>query len=146
MKKTPRTPTVKATVNYDPALLKSNHIYLAATDNEKIYVDDLFQQMPLYVKVYLLLHEEGHFIGDHPYKRSFDQELEADSYAVKKMSKVLVHRAMIHIIKVFMGIDWTVAAEFMVRLHNLGYSKAKKMYIIAPNGLKFDVETVRKYL
>ena len=37
--KTFRTPTIKATVNYDPALLKSNGIYLAATDNEKIYTD-----------------------------------------------------------------------------------------------------------
>ena len=63
--KTFRTPTIKATVNYDPALLKSNHIYLAATDNEKIYVDDLFQQMPLYVRTYLLLHEEGHIIAGH---------------------------------------------------------------------------------
>ena len=36
--KTIKTPTIKATVNYDPALLKSNHIYLAATDNEKVYV------------------------------------------------------------------------------------------------------------
>ena len=144
--KTLRTPTIKATVNYDPALLKSNGIYLAATDNEKIYVDDLFKQMPLYVRAYLLLHEEGHIISGHPYKRSLEQELEADSYAVKKMSKILVHRAMIHVIKVFMGIDWTIAAEFMVRLYDLGYSKAKEMYIIAPNGLKFDVETVRKYL
>ncbi len=144
--KTIKTPTIKAPVNYDPALLKSNHIYLAATDNEKIYVDDLFQQMPLYVKVYLLLHEEGHIIGDHPYKRSLDQELEADSYAMKKMSKILVHRAMLHVIKVFMGIDWTIAAEFMVRLHDLGYSKAKEMYIIAPNGLRFDVDTIRKYI
>lgn len=141
-----KTPTIKATVNYDPALLKSNGIYLAATDNEKIYVDDLFKQMPLYVRAYLLLHEEGHIISGHPYKRSLEQELEADSYAVKKMSKILVHRAMIHVIKVFMGIDWTIAAEFMVRLYDLGYSKAKEMYIIAPNGLKFDVETVRKYL
>ena len=144
--KTFRTPTIKATVNYDPALLKSNHIYLAATDNEKIYVDDLFKQMPLYVRVYLLLHEEGHIIAGHPHKRDLSQELEADSYAVKKMSKILVHKALLHIIKVFMGIDWTIAAEFMVRLHDLGYSKAKEMYIIALNGLKFDVETVRKYL
>lgn len=45
--KTIKTPTIKATVNYEPALLKSNHIYLAAMDNEKIYVDDLFHQMPL---------------------------------------------------------------------------------------------------
>jgi hypothetical protein len=141
-----KTPTIKATVNYDPALLKSNGIYLAATDNEKIYVDDLFKQMPLYVRAYLLLHEEGHIISGHPYKRSLEQELEADSYAVKKMSKILVHRAMIHVIKVFMGIDWTIAAEFMVRLYDLGYSKAKEMYIIAPNGLRFDVETIRKYL
>ncbi len=141
-----RTPIINATVNYDPDLLKSNGIYLAATDNDMIYVDDLFQQMPLYVKVYLLLHEEGHIIGDHPYKRSLDQELEADSYAMKKMSKILVHRAMLHVIKVFMGIDWTIAAEFMVRLHDLGYSKAKEMYIIAPNGLRFDVDTIRKYI
>lgn len=62
--KTFKTPTIKATVNYDPALLKSNHIYLAATDNEKIYVDDLFQQMPLYVRTYLLLHEEGILLLD----------------------------------------------------------------------------------
>jgi hypothetical protein len=141
-----RTPIINATVNYDPDLLKSNGIDLAATDNDMIYVDDLFQQMPLYVKVYLLLHEEGHIIGDHPYKRSLDQELEADSYAMKKMSKILVHRAMLHVIKVFMGIDWTIAAEFMVRLHDLGYSKAKEMYIIAPNGLRFDVDTIRKYI
>ena len=140
------TPTIKATVNYDPALLKSNGIYLAATDNEKIYVDDLFKQMPLYVRAYLLLHEEGHIISGHPYKRSLEQELEADSYAVKKMSKILVHRAMIHVIKVFMGIDWTIAAEFMVRLYDLGYSKAKEMFIIAPNGLRFTVDTIRQYL
>ena len=34
----------------------------------------------------------------------------------------------------------------MVRLNDLGHSKVKEMYIIAPNGLKFDVETIRKYL
>lgn len=144
--KTLRTPTIKATVNYDPALLKSNHIYLAATDNEKIYVDDLFRQMPLYVRTYLLLHEEGHIIAGHPYKRDLSQELEADQYAVKKMSKILVHKALLHIIKVFMKIDWTIAAEFMVRLNDLGNSKAKEMYIIAPNGLRFTVETIRQYL
>lgn len=144
--KTQKTSTIKATVNYDPALLKSNGIYLAATDNEKIYVDDLFRQMPPYVRTYLLLHEEGHILAGHPHKRSLAQELEADSYAVKKMPKFLVYKALLHIIKVFMGIDWTIAAEFMVRLHDLGYSRAKEMYIIAPNGLKFDVETIRKYL
>ena len=141
-----RTPTIKATVNYDPALLKSNHIYLAATDNEKIYVDDLFHQMPLYVRIYLLLHEEGHIIAGHPHKRDLSQELEADSYAVKKMSRFLVHKAMLHVMFVFMKIDWTVAAEYMVRLSDLGYSKAKTMYIIAPNGLRFNVETIRQYL
>ena len=146
MKKTLRTPTIKATVNYNPALLKGNHIYLAATDNEKVYVDDLFQQMPLYVRTYLLLHEEGHIIAGHPHKRDLSQELEADQYAVKKMSKMLVHKALLHIIKVFMKIDWTIAAEFMVRLNDLGYSKAKEMYIIAPNGLRFTVDTIRQYL
>ncbi len=50
--------------------------------NEKIYVDDLFRQMPLYVRIYLLLHEEGHIIAGHPHKRDLAQELEADSYAV----------------------------------------------------------------
>lgn len=144
--KTTKTPTIKATVNYDPALLKNNHIYMAATDNEKVYVDDIFQQMPLYVRIYLLLHEEGHIIGGHPHKRSLEQELEADTYAVKKMSKILVHKAMLHVMKVFMGIDWTIAAEFMVRLYDLGYSKAKEMYIIAPNGLRFSVDTIRQYL
>ena len=144
--KTTKTPTIKATVNYDPALLKSNHIYLAATDNEKIYVDDLFQQMPLYVRIYLLLHEEGHIIAGHPHKRDLSQELEADQYAVKKMSKILVCKALLHLIKVFMRIDWTIAAEFMVRLNDLGYSRAKGMYIIAPNGLRFTVETIRQYL
>ena len=44
MQKTLRTPTMNAIVSYDPALLKSNGIYLAATDNEKIYVDDLFRK------------------------------------------------------------------------------------------------------
>ena len=145
MKKAFRTPTIKATVNYNLALLKSNHIYLAATDNEKIYVDDLFQQMPLYVRTYLLLHEEGHIIAGHPHKRNLDRELEADSYAVKKMSRILVHKALLHIMKVFMDIDWTIATEFMVRLNDLGYSKAKEMFIIAPNGLRFTVETIRQY-
>ena len=113
---------------------------------QEIYVDDLFQQMPLYVRTYLLLHEEGHIIAGHPHKRDLSQELEADSYAVKKMSRFLVHKAMLHVMSVFMKIDWTVAAEYMVRLSDLGYSKAKTMYIIAPNGLRFDVETIRKYL
>ena len=144
--KTLRTPTIKATVNYNPALLKSNHIYLAATDNEKIYVDYLFRQMPLSVRTYLLLHQEGHIISGHPHKRDLSQELEADSYAVKKMSKILVHKALLHIIKVFMKIEWIIAAEFMVRLNDLGYSKEKEMYIIAPNGLRFTVEMIRPYL
>ncbi len=47
-----KTPTIKATVNYDPALLKSNHIYLAATDNEKIYVDDLFSKKDSYIFIH----------------------------------------------------------------------------------------------
>ena len=144
--KTLRTPTIKATVNYNPALLKSNHIYLAATDNEKICVDYLFRQIPLSVRTYLLLHQEGHIISGHPHKRDLSQELEADSYAVKKMSKILVHKALLHIIKVFMKIEWIIAAEFMVRLNDLGYSKEKEMYIIAPNGLRFTVEMIRPYL
>lgn len=144
--KTIKTPTIKATVNYDPALLKSNHIYMAATDNEKVYVDDIFRQMTLYVRTYLLLHEEGHIISEHPYKRSLEQEQDADSYAVKKMSRILVHKAMLHVTRAFISIDWTVAAEYMVRLNDLGYSKAKEMYIIAPNGLRFNVETSRQYL
>ena len=98
--------------------------------------------MTLYVRTYLLLHEEGHIISEHPYKRSLEQEQDA----VKKMGKILVHKAMLHVMKVFMKIDWTIAAEFMVRLHGLGYSKAKEMYIIAPNGLRFNVETIRQYL
>ena len=90
MKKAFRTPTIKATVNYDPALLKSNHIYLAATDNEKIYVDDLFQQMPLYVRTYLLLHEEGHIIAGHPHKRNLDHVyLVSCSMSVEGLSTTL---------------------------------------------------------
>ena len=50
--------------------------------NEKIYVDDLFRQRPLYVRIYLLLYEEGHIIAGHPHKHDLAQELEADSYAV----------------------------------------------------------------
>lgn len=102
--------------------------------------------MPRYVRTYLLLHEEGHIIAGHSHKRTLSQELEADSYAVKKMGKIPVHKAMLHVMSVFMKIDWTVAAEYMVRLSDLGYSKAKTMYIIAPNGLKFDVKTIRKYI
>lgn len=45
-----------------------------------------------------------------------------------------------------MKIDWIIAAEFMVRLNDLGYSKEKEMYIIAPNGLRFTVEMIRPYL
>lgn len=52
----------------------------------------------------------------------------------------------LYLIKVFMNIDWTVSAAFMVRLADLGYRKAKAMYIIAPNGLRFDVSTIRRYL
>ena len=144
--KATKTPTIKAPIKYAPDLLKNNHIYLAATDNKKVYVDDLFYKMPFYVKRYLLLHEEGHIIRNHPSKRNLHQELQADSYAVAKMGKRIVFRAMIHIIKRFMGIDWTIAAEYMVRLNDLGYAKAKRMYIIAPNGLRFDVETIRKFL
>ena len=44
--KTLRTPTIKAMVNYDPTLLKNNHIYLAAADNEKIYVDVFLADAP----------------------------------------------------------------------------------------------------
>ena len=57
-----------------------------------------------------------------------------------------MHKALLHIIKVFMKIDWIIAAEFMVRLNDLGYSKEKEMYIIAPNGLRFTVEMIRPYL
>lgn len=71
------------------------------------------------------MHEEGHIIAGHPHKRNLDQELEADSYALKKMSKILVHKALLHIMKVFMNIDWTIAAEFMVRLNDLGYSNSR---------------------
>lgn len=130
---------------YNPELLKNNHIYMAATDGNKIYVDDIFQQMPLYVRAYIVLHEKGHIINDHSHNRNISQELEADSYAAKYMSKFLVYRAMLHVISVFMKIDWTISAEYMVRLNDLGYSKAKNMYIIAPNGLLFTVDTIRKF-
>lgn len=133
-------------VSYNPTLLKNNSVYLAATDNEKIYVDDLFKNMPKYIQKYILLHEEGHIISGHPHKRNLSQELEADRYAVKKMGKRLVYKAILHIIKTFAAIDWTVAAEYMVRLYDLGYSRAKTMYIIAPNGLRFDVDTIRPFL
>ena len=50
--KTFKTPTIKATVNYDPALLKSNHIYLAATDNEKmIMMNETIKTMDVFAQV-----------------------------------------------------------------------------------------------
>lgn len=144
--KTITTPTLNVTVNYNPTLLKDNGIYLAGTDNEKIYVDDLFQKMPSYVRKYILLHEEGHIVNQHPYKRILSQEVEADEYAIKNMGKRRVYRAMYHIMKVFSNIDWTIAAEYVVRLADLGLPRGNEMFIIAPNGLRFDVPTLRNYL
>ena len=144
--KATKTPTMKLEVKHDNDLLRSNGIYMAGTDNRIVYVDDLFDQMPVIVKRYLLLHEEGHIIAEHPHKRTLSQELEADKYAMKKMGKSITFKVLRYLIKVFMNIDWTVSAAFMVRLADLGYRKAKTMYIIAPNGLKFDVSTISRYL
>ena len=59
-----KTPTMKLEVKHDNDLLRSNGIYMAGTDNRIVYVDDLFDQMPVIVKRYLLLHEEGHIIAE----------------------------------------------------------------------------------
>ncbi len=144
--KATKTPTMKLEVKHDNDLLRSNGIYMAGTDNRIVYVDDLFDRMPVMVKRYLLLHEEGHIIAEHPHKRTLSQELEADKYAMKKLGKTITFKVLRYLIKVFMNIDWTVSAAFMVRLADLGYRKAKAMYIIAPNGLRFDVSTIRRYL
>ena len=144
--KATKTPTMKLEVKHDNDLLRSNGIYMAGTDNRIVYVDDLFDQMPVIVKRYLLLHEEGHIIAEHPHKRTLSQELEADKYAMKKMGKSITFKVLRYLIKVFMNIDWTVSAAFTVRLADLGYRKAKGMTIIAPNGLRFDVNTIRRYL
>ena len=85
--KATKTPTMKLEVKHDNDLLRSNGIYMAGTDNRIVYVDDLFDQMPVMVKRYLLLHEEGHIMAEHPHKRTLSQELEADRYAMKKMGK-----------------------------------------------------------
>ena len=144
--KATKTPTMKLEVKHDNDLLRSNGIYMAGTDNRIVYVDDLFDRMPVMVKRYLLLHEEGHIIAEHPHKRTLSQELEADKYAMKKLGKIITFKVLRYLIKVFMNIDWTVSAAFTVRLADLGYRKAKAMYIIAPNGLRFDVSTIRRYL
>ena len=144
--KATKTPTMKLEVKHDNDLLRSNGIYMPGTDNRIVYVDDLFDRMPVIVKRYLLLHEEGHIIAEHPHKRTLSQELEADKYAMKKLGKTITFKVLRYLIKVFMNIDWTVSAAFMVRLADLGYRKAKAMYIIAPNGLRFDVSTIRRYL
>ena len=144
--KATKTPTMKLEVKHDNDLLRSNGIYMAGTDNRTVYVDDLYDRMPLPVKRYLLLHEEGHIIAGHPHKRILSQELEADNYAMNKMGKVITFMVMRYLITVFSKIDWTVSAAFMVRLADLGCEKAKDMYITAPNGLRFDVDTIRKYL
>ena len=145
MKET-KTPAIKVPVVHAPDLLRDSHIYLAATDNRKVYVDDMFHRMPFYARRYLLLHEEGHIVSGHRYKRSFRQEREADAYAVRKMGKLPVYMSMLHIIKAFMNTDWTVSAEFMVRLADIGYKKASRMHITAPNGLRFDVDAIRQFL
>ena len=144
--KATKTPTMKLEVKHDNDLLRSNGIYMAGTDNRIVYVDDLFDRMPVIVKRYLLLHEEGHIIAEHPHKRTLSQELEADKYAMKKLGKTITFKVLRYLIKVFMNIDWTVSAAYLVRLADLGYRKAKAMYIIAPNGLRFDVSTIRRYL
>ena len=144
--KATKTPTMKLEVKHDNDLLRSNGIYMAGTDNRTVYVDDLFDQMPVIVKKYLLLHEEGHIIAEHPHKRTLSQELEADRYAMKKLGKIITFKVLRYLIKVFMNIDWTVSAAIMTRLADLGYRKAKTMTIIAPNGLRFDVNTIRRYL
>ena len=137
---------MKLEVKHDNDLLRSNGIYMAGTDNRIVYVDDLFDQMPVMVKRYLLLHEEGHIMAEHPHKRTLSQELEADKYAMKKLGKTITFKVLRYLIKVFMNIDWTVSAALMTRLADLGYRKAKTMTIIAPNGLRFDVSTIRRYL
>ena len=144
--KATKTPTMKLEVKHDNDLLRSNGIYMAGTDNRTVYVDDLFDRMPVIVKRYLLLHEEGHIIAEHPHKRTLSQELEADKYAMKKLGKTITFKVLRYLIKVFMNIDWTVSAAFTVRLADLGYRKAKAMTITAPNGLTFDVNTIRRYL
>ena len=144
--KATKTPTMKLEVKHDNDLLRSNGIYMAGTDNRIVYVDDLFDRMPVIVKRYLLLHEEGHIIAEHPHKRTLSQELEADKYAMKKLGKTITFKVLRYLIKVFMNIDWTVSAAYLVRLADLGHRKAKAMYIIAPNGLRFDVSTIRRYL
>ena len=144
--KATKTPTMKLEVKHDNDLLRSNGIYMAGTDNRIVYVDDLFDRMPVMVKRYLLLHEEGHIMAEHPHKRTLSQELEADKYAMKKLGKTITFKVLRYLIKVFMNIDWTVSAAYLVRLADLGYRKAKAMYIIAPNGLRFDVSTIRRYL
>ena len=56
--KATKTPTLKLEVRHDNDLLRRNGIYMAATDNRTVYVDDLYDRMPLPVKRYSQPHEE----------------------------------------------------------------------------------------
>lgn len=130
----------------DHNFVRNNGIYLCGTDNEKVYIDDFFDDLPWYARLYLLTHAEGCVINNHPHEHKFNYALSNDKYVMSKFGKLFTYRAMSYLIKYFANVDWTVSAEFMVRLNDLGYPKGDRLFIIAPNGLYFNVETLRPYM
>lgn len=127
----------------DNNTLKANGLYIAALadyvdGSHAILVDDNYYAMPKFVQRFVIAHELGHM--DHQ-----QNETVADRHAVKKVGKIRAMLAMSYIFNYFLSVDWTVAAQYLVRMDNLGYP-VKAVRIKAPNGRVFSVEDLRPYM
>ena len=127
----------------DNDTLKANGLYIAALadyvdGSHAILVDDNYCSMPRFVQRFIIAHELGHMNNQC-------NETIADRYAMKEVGKIRTMLAMSYIFNYFLSIDWTVSAQYLIRMDNLGYP-VKGIRIKAPNGRVFSAEDLRPYM
>lgn len=125
----------------DNETLHNNGLYLAAlcryTDGtEKILIDDCFDKLPKLVKTFVVLHEMGHRNGQIV-------ETIADSYAISKLGKTRTWIAMLYLYRMFLKLDWTVSAQYLVRAYDAGLKVMKYTHVTSPDGKKWGVDDIR---
>lgn len=127
----------------DNNTLRNNHMYVAALaeyadGTTAIITDEYYDSLPRLVKKFIIAHEMGH-ANKQP------NETVADKYAMSKVGKIKTQIAMLYMFNKFLSIDWTVSAQYLVRMSNLGF-KVNHVKIKAPNGNLFSVDDIRPYM
>ena len=142
-----KSPTLKLPIFYNEKILRDSGIFLAGTNSytREIFIDHIFKQLHPMAQLYALLHEEGHIKYQHdPGERKISEEIEADKYAMKYLGEYWTYSSMMAVICNIVSIEFSAACDYLVRLEDLGFDKARELKIIAPNGKEFNVDFIRE--